>query len=237
MPNWLERGMARAPSQTQPGLSMRDGVTRGRDFFFRPGDGWIRNTGRIARAAAIALTTGPGGLLVAAGRNAAQGEAREGLTHLARRGLERLGSNERGAPEAPQTPSRGRRPTDPPAPGPTPPGFRPSPGMGIMPTGNTPAPRDDWGVPGQVPRFPWESDAGGDRERPYGDGSGVYPQSEGQNRRFRAGGSGRGVGVRGGEAITRNRADAQRMVESMRSYDLSQAARQAMQEMFRGAEE
>lgn len=119
MPNWLERAMARAPTETQPGVSVRDGVTRGRDFFWRPGDGWLRNTGRIARAAAIGLTTGPMGVLGAAARNAAQGEAREGLSHVARRAWERFGSNEQEAPAPSQTPSRGRTwPTNmgPPAP-------------------------------------------------------------------------------------------------------------------------
>lgn len=102
MPNWLERATARAPTTTQPGLSGRDLGTRGRDFFWRPGDGWLRNTGRLVRAAAIGAATGPAGLAAAAARSAAQGEAREGLGYLARRTYDRMTQGRQEAPPAPR---------------------------------------------------------------------------------------------------------------------------------------
>lgn len=119
--NWLQRTLSR---ETTPGISVRDGLTRFGTFFHKPGDSRWRNAGRIARAVGIGLVAGPGGVFGAATRSAAQGEAREGLGHVARQAWGRYGPGRGGAPEPSQGDSRlSVRLPGSPAPSDAPPGY------------------------------------------------------------------------------------------------------------------
>lgn len=178
---WLRR---RLSQPTSPGVSVRDGVTRFGTFFHKPGDSRWRNAGRIARAIGIGIVAGPGGVFGAASRHAAQGEAREGLTHVARTAWERMRGGGQGDPAPSEGPSGRTWPTNM---GPPPslagvPGYTPRPGMGIMPSpqGSSPPP-NPWTNNGQpsVPRYSWEETPA--EEPPlYGNGQGMMrPEGSG----------------------------------------------------------
>lgn len=249
------RGLA--SRNTDPGLSLRDLGTRALQRYWKPGDKPLRNAFRVGRGllegAAIVATGGAaaGPILANAGRQIVAGELVEGAAHTARSWWDRASEARRQGRQPQQESGRGRTwPTDtgPPAPGVSP-SFRPAPGMGIMPSPEgVRMPSNAW-VNGSgeatAPRFSWESDANGDERRPYGEGQGMYPQSEEQSRRFRAPGRRGGAGVRGGQAVggsqAEQRAIAQAFIQQARDPGNNQRtmgdqARRAMDQMFRGAE-
>jgi hypothetical protein len=180
--NWL-RGMYNR--QTQPGISLRDVGTRLLQRAWKPGDRWYRNLGRAVRTglevAAIIGTNGAAAppILGNAVRGAAAAEVGEAVTGRVRDWWRGQGGGPDEAPTGSPTPSGRTWPTNmgPPASLAGVPGYRPAPGMGIMPSPQGRGfPSNPWVTPeGQpaVPAFPWEQPA---EPLPYGEGQGMMRQ-------------------------------------------------------------